>query len=146
MINFGNDQFWFCMKNYLQCCSSVYLQFCSDFTGTDFSKDELKTQDTVKNEFGKAHEFPFLLNVEELSDEEFEKMVEVRYRPGSSFLTYAEDKHESGGLMEGNAVVPSSEDPTIWKVKCTVLFSIILVVMFILVLISSLPHLFFVSS
>ncbi|GFZ05870.1 hypothetical protein Acr_18g0000400 [Actinidia rufa] len=30
--------------------------------------------------------------------------------------------HESEGLMEGNAVVPSSEDPTIWKVKCTTNF------------------------
>lgn len=62
--------------------------------------------------------------------------MEERYKPSSSFITYAEGEYEPrrldaglavvtyepGGLV-ADAIAPSSEDPTIWKVKCAVWFS-----------------------
>ncbi|XP_052187929.1 protein RNA-directed DNA methylation 3 [Diospyros lotus] len=89
----------------------------SDFDDV-FLEDEFKTQ--FDNVTGKAHALPFLPKEEELSEEELEKMLEERYKPGSSFVTFADDAYESKGLVEGNAVMPSSMDPTIWKVKCMV--------------------------
>lgn len=74
----------------------------------------------------------------ELSGEELENLVEERYRPSSSFITYAEGEYEprrlaaesavalyepTRTLVAGNAMAPSSEDPTTWKVKCVVCFS-----------------------
>ncbi|CAL5343301.1 unnamed protein product [Camellia sinensis] len=86
--------------------------------GDDFLDDEFKTEDKVKNEPGKAHHLPFFLKEENLSEEELQKILDERYKPGSSFVTYAEDKCKT--LNEGNAVRPLSSDPTIWKVKCMV--------------------------
>ncbi|KAF5947401.1 hypothetical protein HYC85_013358 [Camellia sinensis] len=86
------------------------------FCAADFLDDEFKTEDKVKNEPGKAHHLPFFLKEENLSEEELQKILEERYKPGSSFVTYAEDKCKT--LNEGNAVRPLSSDPTIWKVKC----------------------------
>ncbi|PSR92989.1 Protein RNA-directed DNA methylation like [Actinidia chinensis var. chinensis] len=83
-------------------------------------EDEFKTQFKVKNEPGKIHQFPLLPKEEELSEEELEKMLEERYERGSSFVTYAEDAFGAKSSYEGNVVIPSSKDPTIWKVKCMV--------------------------
>lgn len=55
-----------------------------------------------------------------MSEEELEKMMEERYRPGAGFVTFAEDAYGSKRPMEVDAVIPSSRDPTIWKIKCMV--------------------------
>lgn len=55
-----------------------------------------------------------------MSEEELEKMMEERYRPGSGFVKYAEDAYGSKRPMEVDAIIPSSRDPTIWKIKCMV--------------------------
>ncbi|GFZ14691.1 kow domain-containing transcription factor 1 [Actinidia rufa] len=47
-------------------------------------------------------------------------MLEERYERGSGFVTYAEDAFGAKSSYEGNVVIPSSKDPTIWKVKCMV--------------------------
>ncbi|KAF5959372.1 hypothetical protein HYC85_000581 [Camellia sinensis] len=91
----------------------------SDFED-DFLEDEFKTQLKVKSEPAKTHNFPVMPKEEELSEEELEKLLEERYKPGSSFVTYAEDLYDSKRMTEGNVVIPSSRDPTIWKVKCMV--------------------------
>ena len=87
---------------------------------TDFLEAEFKTQLKVKTEPAKTHNFPVMPKEEELSEEELEKLLEERYKPGSSFVTYAEDLYDSKRMIEGNVVIPSSRDPTIWKVKCMV--------------------------
>ncbi|KAF7131830.1 hypothetical protein RHSIM_Rhsim09G0146800 [Rhododendron simsii] len=101
--------------------------------GEDFLEDEFTALVKFEDIPGKAHYFPFGYDEGELSGEELEKLVEERYKPSSSFLTYAEGEYESRRLEAGLAVVtyepgglvadaiaPSSEDPTIWKVKCAV--------------------------
>ncbi|XAR72143.1 hypothetical protein NMG60_11018679 [Bertholletia excelsa] len=93
----------------------------SDFgLGDDFLEDEFQTQVKVKNEPGKAHNFPLFPKEEVLSEEELDKMLEERYKPGSSFVTHAEDAFEYKRMTEENGIMPSSKDPTIWKVKCMV--------------------------
>ncbi|KAL6980301.1 hypothetical protein U1Q18_021943 [Sarracenia purpurea var. burkii] len=94
----------------------------SDDSDSDdgFLEDEFKTQVKVKNEPGKSHQFPLLPKEEELSEEELEKIMEERYRPGSSFVTFAEDVYGSKRSSEGIAVTPSFKEPTVWKVKCMV--------------------------
>ncbi|XP_058181374.1 protein RNA-directed DNA methylation 3-like [Rhododendron vialii] len=99
----------------------------------DFQEDEFTALVKFEDKPGKAHYFPFGYDEGELSGEELEKLVEERYKPSSSFLTYAEGEYEPrrldaglavvtyepGGLV-ADAIAPSSEDPTIWKVKCAV--------------------------
>ncbi|XP_017218344.2 protein RNA-directed DNA methylation 3 isoform X2 [Daucus carota subsp. sativus] len=59
---------------------------------------------------------------EEMTEEEhekmLEKMVQERYKPGSSFVTYAEDRVDSQRSTERSTV--TSCDPIMWKVKCMV--------------------------
>ena len=86
----------------------------------DFFEDEFGTEVKVKNEPGKAPQFPVLPKEEEMSEEELEKMLQERYKPGSSFVTYAEDGYDSKRSVERNAFIPFARDPTIWKVKCMV--------------------------
>ncbi|KAH7840013.1 hypothetical protein Vadar_011407 [Vaccinium darrowii] len=98
-------------------------------------KFEVKTLVTFDDKPGKPHHFPFGYEVGELSGEELENLVEERYRPSSSFITYAEGEYEprrlaaesavalyeyTRTLVAENAMAPSSEDPTTWKVKCVV--------------------------
>lgn len=85
-----------------------------------FLEDEFKTTDKGKNDFGKDHQFPLFPKEEEMSEEELEKMMEERYRPGAGFVTFAEDAYGSKRPMDVDAVIPSSRDPTIWKIKCMV--------------------------
>ncbi|XP_059666033.1 protein RNA-directed DNA methylation 3 [Cornus florida] len=92
----------------------------SDDDLDDFLEDESDTEVKVKKEPGKVHNVPFLPKEEEMSEEELEKYLEERYRPGSSFVTYAEDGYESKRSVERNAFIPSAKDPTVWKVKCMV--------------------------
>lgn len=83
-------------------------------------EEEFETEPIVKSEPGKAHNLPFIPKEEDVDGEEFEKMMEERYRPGSTYVTYAEDNYENKRSIDGNVLVPSVKDPIVWKVKCTV--------------------------
>ncbi|XVE75438.1 hypothetical protein DITRI_Ditri12bG0093900 [Diplodiscus trichospermus] len=73
----------------------------------------------VNNETGKTHNIPFVPK-EEVIEEEFDKIMEERYRDGAGFVKYAEDSYEAKGPIDRNSTAPSSKDPTIWKIKCVV--------------------------
>ena len=73
----------------------------------------------VNNEPGKTHNIPFVPK-EEVIEEEFDKIMEERYRDGAGFVRYAEDSYEAKGSIDRNSTVPPSKDPTIWKIKCVV--------------------------
>lgn len=73
----------------------------------------------INNEPGKTHN-PFVVPKEEVTEEEFDKMMEERYMSGAGFVTHAEDSYEAKGPVDTNSNVSSSKDPTIWKVKCVV--------------------------
>ncbi|XP_042506641.1 protein RNA-directed DNA methylation 3 isoform X2 [Macadamia integrifolia] len=73
-----------------------------------------------KNEAGKSHHLPFIPKEEELSDEELAELLEERYRPGSKHVVYAKGDYEAKSSLAGNGLMPSDEDPTIWRVKCMV--------------------------
>lgn len=55
-----------------------------------------------------------------MSEEELERMLEERYKPGAGFVTYTEDGDENKKSIDSNIYVPSAKDPQIWKVKCMV--------------------------
>lgn len=55
-----------------------------------------------------------------MTEEELDKMMEERYKPGSSFVTYAEDRFKAKRSTDGEAMMPSHREPIIWKVKCMV--------------------------
>nr|KJB73476.1 hypothetical protein B456_011G234600 [Gossypium raimondii] len=67
----------------------------------------------------KAHNLPFVPK-EEVIEEEFDKMMEERYRDGARFTTFDEDSYEAKGSIDKNSTMPPSKDPIIWKVKCVV--------------------------
>lgn len=54
-----------------------------------------------------------------MSEDELERMLGERYKPGSGFVTYAEDDEHKNSI-DRVVYEPSAKDPTIWKVKCTV--------------------------
>nr|XP_010312594.1 protein RNA-directed DNA methylation 3 [Solanum lycopersicum]XP_010312595.1 protein RNA-directed DNA methylation 3 [Solanum lycopersicum] len=98
----------------------------SDF---DFSDSDFFEQDLLEEEFGSNAEIknepartpqPPVIKEEEMDGEELERMLRERYKPGSSFVTYAEDADDRKRQSEQDTLVPSLKDPTIWKVKCTV--------------------------
>ncbi|XVE75442.1 hypothetical protein DITRI_Ditri12bG0094200 [Diplodiscus trichospermus] len=82
-----------------------------------FMEDEADLN--VNNEPGKTHNIPFVPK-EEVIEEEFDKIMEERYWDGAGFVKYAEDSYEAKGPIDRNSTVPSSKDPTIWKIKCVV--------------------------
>ncbi|KAK4835552.1 hypothetical protein QYF36_011281 [Acer negundo] len=84
----------------------------------EFMDDELDTQPKVKNELGKAQNLPFIPKEEEIDEEAFDKIMEERFKQGSRFIKYAEDDYENKRLVDRDYRMPSSEDPTVWKVKC----------------------------
>ncbi|XP_039023557.1 protein RNA-directed DNA methylation 3-like [Hibiscus syriacus] len=72
----------------------------------------------VNNNPWKAPNLPFVPK-EEVIEEEFDKMMEERYRDGARFTTFDED-YEAKGSIEKNSTVPPAKDPIIWKIKCVV--------------------------
>ncbi|XP_010243229.1 PREDICTED: protein RNA-directed DNA methylation 3 [Nelumbo nucifera] len=82
--------------------------------------DEIDAEIKDKNEQGKAHHLPFLPKEEELSDVELERYLEERYGPGSHYVAHKEDDYEAKRSDYKIDQMPSINDPTIWKVKCTV--------------------------
>ncbi|XVE68778.1 hypothetical protein DITRI_Ditri09bG0097400 [Diplodiscus trichospermus] len=91
----------------------------SDYSDIDNYLMEEEPDHIVNNEPGKSHNHPFVPK-EEVIEEEFDKMMEKRYRDGAGFVTYAEDSYEAKGSIDRNSTVPSSKDPNLWKVKCVV--------------------------
>lgn len=73
-----------------------------------------------RNETAKDPFVSFVPKEEQITEEEFDKMLEERYKPGSSFVTYAEDTYENKKSVETSTYLPSFRDPVIWKVKCMV--------------------------
>uniref|UniRef100_A0A1J3CTC2 Putative transcription elongation factor SPT5-like protein 1 n=1 Tax=Noccaea caerulescens TaxID=107243 RepID=A0A1J3CTC2_NOCCA len=55
---------------------------------------------------------------EEINEEEYDRMMEERYKPGTGFIRYADDDVKSS--IEMDALVPTAQDPPIWKVKCAI--------------------------
>ncbi|KAL7148547.1 hypothetical protein ABFS83_06G186000 [Erythranthe nasuta] len=90
------------------------------FDVDDFLEDEFRSDLKVNNEPGKFPHLPFIPKEEEMSEEELEKMLEERYKPGAGFVTYSEDGYEHKKSIDKNIFVPSDKDPQIWKVKCMV--------------------------
>ncbi|XP_043704580.1 protein RNA-directed DNA methylation 3 [Telopea speciosissima] len=89
------------------------------FSDDDFlDKTDAELKD--KNEAGKSHHLPFIPKEEELSDDELAELLKERYRPGSRHVVYAEDDYEDKSSLAGNGLMPSDDDPTIYKVKCMV--------------------------
>lgn len=111
---------------------NVYFIF--SFRGFFFLNHETETFEDVSgskfkvnNDPGKAS-YHSEVKEEVMSEEEYDRMMEERYKPGSSYVTYAEDSHDKQTSVE-SIYVPSAKDPTIWKVKCmvdAVMFSIAL--------------------
>ncbi|KAK8609561.1 hypothetical protein V6N13_062007 [Hibiscus sabdariffa] len=103
------------------------LQFFEDSAEADSSdaSDDSDSDDyfleeepdlNVNNNPWKAHNLPFVPK-EEVIEEEFDKMMEERYRDGARFTTFDED-YEAKGSIDKNSTVPPTKDPIIWKVKC----------------------------
>ncbi|KAJ0661255.1 putative ribosomal protein L2, domain 2 [Helianthus annuus] len=68
----------------------------------------------------KTPSIPFYPKEEEIDEEDMDKLMEARYKPGAGFVKYAEDRPQAARMDERNTVMQSLKDPTIWKVKCTV--------------------------
>lgn len=74
----------------------------------------------VNNDQFKSHNLPVFPKEEEF-EEEFDKMMEERYKNASAFLRFAEDEHNNiRRFVEEDSSIPSITDPTTWKVKCAV--------------------------
>ncbi|XP_050212028.1 protein RNA-directed DNA methylation 3 [Mercurialis annua] len=89
----------------------------SDFD--DFDDDDFNVELQFKKEPPKTPNIPVIPKEEVMYEEEFDKMMEERYKNGSTFVRYAEDGFEAK-IVERDSVLPSVRDPTIWKVKCMV--------------------------
>ncbi|VFQ83649.1 unnamed protein product [Cuscuta campestris] len=89
-----------------------------DFSDDDFFQEDFVAE--VPDEQAKHTGFPLVPKEEEMDEEELEKMLRERYKPGSGFVRFAEDGYEGKGFIEEEVSAPSSRDPTLWKVKCMI--------------------------
>lgn len=89
---------------------------CSIVVESDFMEEEPDLN--VNNEPEETQIIP-LVSKEEVTEGEFDKITEERYRDSAGFVTYAEDSYEAKGSIDINSR-PSFKDPTIWKIKCVV--------------------------
>ncbi|KAK9190118.1 hypothetical protein WN943_018719 [Citrus x changshan-huyou] len=87
------------------------------FADDDFMEELFDAQPKVNNEMGQAHNLPFIPKEEEMDEEEFDKMMEERYK-SNKLIRYAEEDYEAKKMLEREYHMPCPEDPTIWKVKC----------------------------
>lgn len=78
----------------------------------------------VKTEPGLSSELPFAPKEEVLDEEEFDRMMEERYKDGS-MVRYAEDRYRMTAPTDRDSLVPSAKDPVVWKVKCMVIYNYI---------------------
>lgn len=82
--------------------------------------EEFATESEVQKEPGKTTHLPFIPKEEEMDEEEFDKMMEERYKTGSSSVTYAGDDYETKKWVDRDSLVHLDKEPLVWKVKCTV--------------------------
>ncbi|XP_011031637.1 PREDICTED: hornerin isoform X1 [Populus euphratica] len=90
-----------------------------NFDIEDFMDEEYDVELKVKNDPPKTQNVPIVPKEEEMDGEEFDKMMEERFKNNPRFR-FAEDADEAKRSMERNYLEPSAKDPTIWKVKCMV--------------------------
>ncbi|KAG7608073.1 NGN domain [Arabidopsis suecica] len=82
-------------------------------------EDEPEVEESSKAGKGeKGKSFFVFPKEEDLNEEEFDRIMEERYKPGSGFLRYADDDIKDA--IEMDALAPTSKDPPIWKVKCAI--------------------------
>ncbi|PKI74559.1 hypothetical protein CRG98_004886 [Punica granatum] len=91
----------------------------SIFDDDFFEEEEYDLGTNDKNDQSKSHSLPVFPKEEEF-EEEFDKMMEERYKNASAFLRFAEDEPDLRRFVEEDASIPSIKDPTTWKVKCAV--------------------------
>nr|XP_043631460.1 protein RNA-directed DNA methylation 3 isoform X2 [Erigeron canadensis] len=111
------------------------LQFFEDsaFEINDSSEDEDFIDDDISMYFEdvigpdpgvkaepKTPNIPFFPKEEEMDEEEMDKMMEERYKPGAGFVKYAEDRSRAAKKDDWTTSMAFENDPTIWKVKCMV--------------------------
>ena len=106
--------------NELVFCADIVLSFFFSNWETDFIDDELETEGA--NKIGRLHHLPFLLKEEELSDDELEKLLKERYGRGSNNVVYADENQDSKDYNDRVHSMNSAKDPTIWRVKCMVIY------------------------
>ncbi|XP_010452326.1 PREDICTED: protein RNA-directed DNA methylation 3-like [Camelina sativa] len=82
-------------------------------------EDEPEVEESGKAGKGEKGNSSFVFPKEEdINEEEFDRIMEERYKPGSGFLRYADDDVKDS--IEMDALAPTSKDPPIWKVKCAI--------------------------
>lgn len=84
----------------------------------------------VKSNASKVVNLPIFPKEEKL-EEEFDKMMEERYKSGTSFVRYAEDEFENKKFIEKDSSLQTTKEPIIWKVKCMVSYCIIVMVLWL---------------
>ncbi|KAK9061290.1 hypothetical protein SSX86_018470 [Deinandra increscens subsp. villosa] len=94
--------------------------FINDDINMSF-EDDFGPEPDVKTE-PKTPSTPFFPKEEEMDEEEMDKLMEARYKPGANFVKYAEDGTKSARMDDRGTFMSSKKkgDPRIWKVKCTV--------------------------
>ncbi|EPS60663.1 hypothetical protein M569_14140, partial [Genlisea aurea] len=86
----------------------------------DFVEEDFSSEIKSVNDAGKAQQPLFVPKEEELSEEELERMVAERYRPGAGFVNFPEDDYENKNAVDKCIYVPAAKDPKMWRVKCMI--------------------------
>lgn len=83
-------------------------------------EDEPEVEEGISTDSkGENHKSSFVFpKEEEINEEEFDRIMEERCKPGSGFFRY--DDNDVKDSIEMDTLNPTSMDPPIWKVKCTV--------------------------
>ncbi|CAA3022124.1 Hypothetical predicted protein [Olea europaea subsp. europaea] len=105
--------FWVWVSKWVMGCGQLGFHL-------DFDEEEFATEGEVKNEPGKAPQYPCFPKEEKMSEEELERMLGERYKTRSTYVTYAEDGYDHKRSIERDIYLSSAKDRTIWKVKCMV--------------------------
>lgn len=101
------------LKHCIKFHTLSYYSFDADM------EDQPEVEESAKPGKGEKGKESFVFPKEEdINEEEFDRMMEERYKPGSGFLRYADDDVKDA--IEMDALAPTSKDPPIWKVKCAV--------------------------
>lgn len=97
--------------------------FSSNLLTTDFMEEDFVPEEkTADGKGSSSSQIPFIPpKEEEMNEEEFDKMMEERYKNGSGFINFAED-YESKRFIDGDMLDIHAKSSLIWKVKCMVSF------------------------
>ncbi|XP_010543567.1 PREDICTED: protein RNA-directed DNA methylation 3 isoform X2 [Tarenaya hassleriana] len=83
----------------------------------DDMEDDAEPEKNDKNNPAKTSDPAFVFpKEEEIDEEEYDKMMEDRYKPGSGFGRYTDDDVKRS--IEMDSLAPTSKDPLLWKIKC----------------------------